>query len=43
MFINKNNYHYGLTQDKIEVDNAILPQWAKGNPFLFVAEQRKQL
>ena len=43
MFINKNNYSYGLTQDKVEVDNVILPKWADNNPFLFVAELRKQL
>lgn len=43
MFINKNNYSYGLTQDKVEVDNVILPKWAGNNPFLFVAELRKQL
>ena len=43
MFVNKNNYCYGLTQDKVEVDNVILPKWAKDNPFLFVAELRKQL
>jgi hypothetical protein len=43
MFINKNNYFYGLTQDKMEVDNAILPRWANHNPFYFVTELRKQL
>jgi hypothetical protein len=43
MFINKNNYSYGLTQDKVEVDNAILPVWANNNPFRFVSELRKQL
>lgn len=43
MFINKNNYYYGLTQDKVEVDNVILPRWADSNPFLFVSELRKQL
>jgi len=43
MFINKNNYYYGLTQDKEEVDNAALPLWANENPYLFAAELRKQL
>lgn len=43
MFINKNNYEYGLTQEKVHVDNVILPEWADGNPFLFVARLRKEL
>ncbi len=43
MFINKNNYYYGVTQDKEEVDNAALPRWANGNPYYFVSELRKQL
>jgi hypothetical protein len=43
MFVNKNNNYYGLTQDKEEVDNATLPIWANENPYLFVAELRKQL
>jgi hypothetical protein len=43
MFINRNNYAYGLTQDKIPVDNVILPEWAKGDPFRFVARLRKEL
>jgi hypothetical protein len=43
MFINKNNYEYGLTQEKVQVDNVILPEWANGNPFLFVARLRKEL
>ena len=29
LFINRNNYDYGLTQDKIPIDNVILPSWAK--------------
>lgn len=37
MFINKNNYYYGVTQDKEEVDNASLPRWAGGNPYYFVS------
>jgi len=43
MFINKNNYTYGLTQEKVAVDNVILPQWANGDPYRFVARLRQQL
>ena len=43
MFINKNNYIYGLTQEKITVDNVAIPPWAKGNPYYFVAKMRKSL
>ena len=43
MFINVNNYGYGLTQEKVAVDNVILPLWAERNPYLFVATLRKQL
>jgi hypothetical protein len=28
MYINKNNYDYGKTQEKVVVDNVILPQWS---------------
>lgn len=43
MFVNINNYEYGLTQDKVNVDNVFLPNWAKQNPYLFVATLRKKL
>lgn len=43
MFINKNNYAYGLTQEKVAVDNVILPEWAQNNPYIFVARLRQQL
>lgn len=43
MFINKNNYEYGLTQEKVAVDNVILPEWAQDNPFKFVARLRREL
>jgi len=43
MFINLNNYSYGLTQDKINVDNVILPNWTNQNPYKFVATLRKKL
>jgi len=40
LFINRNNYDYGLTQDKIPIDNVILPSWAKENPYVFVSKIR---
>jgi hypothetical protein len=43
MFINQNNYEYGTTQDKVVVDNVLLPKWAEQNPYKFVGEIRKQL
>jgi hypothetical protein len=43
MFINKNNYEYGLTQEKISVDNVFLPEWSQQNPFIFVSKLRKEL
>jgi hypothetical protein len=43
MFINKNNYDYGKTQEKIVVDNVILPAWTNGNPYKFVATIRRKL
>ena len=43
MFINKNNYDYGMTQDKVAIDNVQLPNWAGRNPYLFVAELRARL
>jgi Beige/BEACH domain len=43
MFINKNNYEYGLTQEKVAVDNVFLPEWCNQNPFVFVSRLRKEL
>jgi len=43
MFINKNNYNYGVTQEKVVVDNVILPSWSKNNPYEFVAKLRRKL
>ena len=43
MFINKNNYDYGSTQDKIAIDNVRLPAWANEDPYRFVAELRTRL
>lgn len=43
MYINKNNYDYGKTQEKIVVDNVILPQWSEQNPYIFVAKIRKEM
>lgn len=37
MFINQNNYEYGTTQEKVVVDNVILPKWADKNPYKFVS------
>ena len=37
---NKNNYDFGVTQTKERIDNVELPQWAKGNPFIFVKHLR---
>lgn len=43
MYINVNNYDYGLTQDKARIDNVELPMWAGGNPYRFVAKLRREL
>lgn len=43
MFINQNNYDYGTTQDKVVVDNVILPPWTEQNPYKFVVALRKSL
>jgi hypothetical protein len=43
MFINLNNYEYGLTQDKVNVDNVILPVWAQNDPYRFVSTLRRKL
>lgn len=43
LFININNYDYGLTQNQERIDNVVLPKWAKKNPYVFVAILRKSL
>jgi hypothetical protein len=43
MYINKNNYDYGKTQEKVIVDNVILPQWSQQNPYIFVSKIRKEM
>lgn len=41
MFININNYDFGMTQTKERIDNVVLPKWANGSPYAFVATLRK--
>lgn len=43
MFININNYDFGMTQTKERIDNVVLPKWTGGNPYLFVATLRKSV
>lgn len=43
MFLNLNNFDFGLTQDGERIDNVSLPLWAEGNPYLFVTKMRKAL
>jgi len=43
MFLNINNYDFGMTQDKSRIDNIELPKWAGRNPYKFIAVMRKQL
>ena len=43
MFINLNNYDFGMTQTKERIDNVVLPKWACGSPYGFVATLRKSV
>lgn len=43
MFLNLNNFDFGLTQDGERIDNVELPVWAHGNPYRFVTIMRKAL
>ena len=43
MFLNLNNFDFGLTQDGERIDNVDLPIWANGNPYKFVTVMRKAL
>ena len=43
MFLNLNNYDFGLTQDNERIDNVDLPPWAANNPYKFVSILRKAL
>ncbi len=43
MFLNVNNYDFGLTQDKNRIDNVEIPKWANHNPYKFISRIRKQL
>ena len=43
MFININNTSFGVTQEKLAVDNVHLPAWAGENPYRFASELRRKL
>lgn len=43
MFLNLNNFDFGLTQDGDRIDNVVLPSWAHSNPYRFVTVLRKAL
>ena len=43
MFLNKNNYNFGLTQEKETICNVELPKWASQNPYVFCAKLRRSL
>ncbi|KAF2431524.1 beach-domain-containing protein [Tothia fuscella] len=42
--VNRNKYNFGYTQSTgIQVNDVILPPWAKGDPQIFIAKQREAL
>lgn len=43
LFLNLNNYDFGKGQNGNEVNNVILPPWAKGDPKAFVWKNREAL
>jgi len=43
IFINSNNFYFGLTSDKKNIDNVTLPPWASHSPRLFCKIMRKSL
>ena len=43
IFINPNNFYFGLTSDKKNIDNVVLPPWASHSPRLFCKIMRKSL
>jgi hypothetical protein len=43
MFLDINNYDFGLTQEKTRIDNVQLPKWSGGNPYKFISTIRKKL
>jgi hypothetical protein len=43
IFLNLNNFEFGHTQTKDKVTDVVLPEWAMGDPRLFVNTMRKAL
>lgn len=41
--VNSNKYDFGLLQNMTAIDSVELPPWAKGDPKIFIAKQRKAL
>lgn len=41
MFLNQSRHDFGLMQNRKRVHNVELPQWARDNPYLYVAKLRK--
>jgi hypothetical protein len=41
MFLNQSKHDFGMMQNKKRVNNVELPQWARDNPYLYVAKLRK--
>ncbi|GAV48218.1 hypothetical protein ZYGR_0I05150 [Zygosaccharomyces rouxii] len=43
LFLNMNNYEFGKSQNGNEVNNVVLPPWAKGDPKAFIWKNREAL
>ncbi|GAV53234.1 hypothetical protein ZYGR_0AI05180 [Zygosaccharomyces rouxii] len=43
LFLNVNNYDFGKSQNGNDVNNVILPPWARGDPKVFVWKNREAL
>ena len=43
IFINSNNFYFGLSSDKKNIDDVVLPPWASHSPRLFCKIMRKSL
>lgn len=41
MFINQQKHDFGIMQNNVRVHNVQVPNWAKQNPYCFVALYRK--
>jgi hypothetical protein len=41
MFLNQSKHDFGMMQNKKRVNNVEMPQWARDNPYLYVAKLRK--